>query len=92
MLGALAPAVHHLVCTELPAEALRGAGRPGAHFWRASELARIAAELGVDCEAFEDPLKAFAATRRQAAARDGVALIAGSHYLLAAFRSQSKAA
>ena len=91
MLRALGPAVELLVCTELPAEALRGAGRPGSRPWRASELAAICASLGVDAVAVADPAVAFETARREAAARDGVALVAGSHYLLAAVSPQSAA-
>jgi len=84
MLRALAPAVDLIVCTELPPQALRGAGRPGSRPWPASELAEICASLGIDAEAVSDPAAAFEATRREAAARDGLALVTGSHYLLAA--------
>ena len=83
-LRALGPAVARVVCTELPAAALRGAGRPGSRPWPASELAEICASIGVESEAIADPAAAFAATRREAEARDGLALVAGSHYLLAA--------
>jgi dihydrofolate synthase/folylpolyglutamate synthase len=84
MLRALAPAVDLVVCTELPRDALSGAGRPGARPWAASELAEICASLGIDAEAVSDPAAAFEAARREAAARGGLALVAGSHYLLAA--------
>jgi dihydrofolate synthase/folylpolyglutamate synthase len=83
ILRALGPAVARIVCTELPEAALRGAGRPGSRPWPASELAQICASIGVESEAIADPVAAFAAVRREAEARDGVALVAGSHYLLA---------
>jgi dihydrofolate synthase/folylpolyglutamate synthase len=88
MLRALAPAVDLIVCTELPAGALRGAGRPGSRPWPANDLAEICASIGVDARPVADPTAAFDATLHEAAERKGLALIAGSHYLLAAVRSR----
>jgi dihydrofolate synthase/folylpolyglutamate synthase len=79
MIGALAPALDRVVCTELPREALEGHGRPGAR-------SRPAAELAVACEAVGLPAEAeadFAA----ALAREGVLLVAGSHYAIAPARA-----
>jgi dihydrofolate synthase/folylpolyglutamate synthase len=84
MLGALAPALEHAVCTELPADRLRASGRPGAESRPAAELAAICAELGLAAEVVEEPAAALARARELAAASDGVALAAGSHYLLGA--------
>jgi dihydrofolate synthase/folylpolyglutamate synthase len=84
MLKALAPVVKHAVCTELPAARLLASGRPGAHSWPAAELAAISERLGLTAETIDDPAAALARARELAAASDGVALAAGSHYLLGA--------
>src|SRR6266487_3921396 len=53
---AVAPRVEALVCTEIPAERLAHAGRPGTRSVAAEELARVAAEAGVESvEAIPDP-------------------------------------
>jgi dihydrofolate synthase / folylpolyglutamate synthase len=84
MLKALAPALQHAVCTELPAARLRASGRPGAHSRPATELAEICEQLDLESEVVEEPAAALARARDLAAAADGVALAAGSHYLLGA--------
>jgi dihydrofolate synthase/folylpolyglutamate synthase len=76
---ALAPACEAIVCTEIPAEAMRGSGRPGAGSLPAAELARLA---GAGAEALPDAGAALARARRLAAERGAVLLITGSHYLL----------
>jgi dihydrofolate synthase / folylpolyglutamate synthase len=81
---ALAPAVARFVCSEVPPEAIEGSGRPGGRSHPASELARLCAEAGVAAEAITDPLRAWKRARELARQRDGVALAAGSHYLLRA--------
>lgn len=83
ILSALAPALAHVTATEVPAGELVGRGRPGARFRPARELQAICGDLGVCAEAIPDPLEAIEATRRRAAEAEGVALITGSHYLLA---------
>ena len=83
MLRALAPAVSEMICTELPAEALRHSGRPGARSWEAPELAAIAQSIGLAAEAVPSPEAALAVARRRAGERGGVVVVAGSHYLLA---------
>jgi dihydrofolate synthase/folylpolyglutamate synthase len=84
MLRALAPALQYAVCTELPSARLRASGRPGAHSRPAAELAEICRELGLEAESVEEPAAALARARELAAAAGGVALAAGSHYLLGA--------
>ena len=79
---ALAPALDRCVCTAAdPGPAM---GRPGLAgdstrtSWRA-----LVPPAGVAVEAVPDPAAAVARTRRAGAAeRGGVALFAGSHYLL----------
>ncbi len=84
MLAALAPALDYAVCTELPAERLRASGRPGAASIPALELAAICRRQGLAQEVIDDPATALARARALAAAGGGVALAAGSHYLLGA--------
>jgi dihydrofolate synthase / folylpolyglutamate synthase len=84
MIGALAPAIEYAVCAELPAERLRTSGRPGAESHPASELAAICRRLGLEAEVVADPAAALDRARALAAANGGVALAAGSHYLLGA--------
>lgn len=82
MLAALAPQLSRVICTEVPAERLRASGRPGAESRPAGELAQISEGLGVEAEILEDPARALARARELAAGAGGVALAAGSHYLL----------
>ena len=78
----LAPAVSHFVCTEIPPEAIEGSGRPGGRARPALELAALCEKAGVQAEAIPDPIRAWARARELAEERGGVALAAGSHYLL----------
>jgi dihydrofolate synthase / folylpolyglutamate synthase len=78
----LAPACSHVVCTEIPPDAIEGSGRPGGRARPALELAALCEKAGVGAEAVPDPLQAWARARELAKERDGVALAAGSHYLL----------
>jgi dihydrofolate synthase / folylpolyglutamate synthase len=79
---ALARPCVHMVCTEVPAEAIEGSGRPGASSWGAEDLAQLARKAGVEAEAVPDPERAWARARELARKRGAVALAAGSHYLL----------
>jgi len=83
IIEALAPVLSAAVCTEIPPGRLEGAGRPGTSAVDAEELARLCEEAGVPASVCRDPAGAIVETLRLA--RDqpaGVALIAGSHYLL----------
>lgn len=83
MVAALAPALDRAVCTELPATALEGHGRPGARSRPAAELAALCAEAGLAAEAepgFEAALRR--ARELAAAAPEGVLLVTGSHYAI----------
>jgi dihydrofolate synthase / folylpolyglutamate synthase len=84
MLAALAPVLEHAVCTELPSARLLASGRPGAQSVPAPELQAACEELGLSAESVADPAAALARARELAAANDGIALAAGSHYLLGA--------
>lgn len=88
MIAALAPALDRAVCTELPAAALEGHGRPGAR-------PRPAAELLAACERARLPAEAepsFEAALRRAVSLaaeppEGAAVVAGSHYAIAPARA-----
>ena len=80
--SALAPALAAAVCTEIPAARLQGAGRPGTSSVPAAELVRLCESAGVAATAHVDPAGATALCRAMASERGGVALLAGSHYLL----------
>lgn len=78
--AALAPRIARCVCTAAdPGPAM---GRPGSWALDAGELARAVAASGVECEAVAEPAAAVARTAELARDRGGVALAAGSHYLL----------
>jgi dihydrofolate synthase/folylpolyglutamate synthase len=80
---ALAPVLDALVCTEIPADRLARAGRPGTSSVAAEELARVAAAVGVaSVDAVSDPRRAAERLLELAGERDALALAAGSHYLL----------
>jgi dihydrofolate synthase/folylpolyglutamate synthase len=91
MVAALAPALDRAVCTELPAAALEGHGRPGAR-------SRPAAELAAACEAAGLPAAAepdFEAALRRTISLgseppEGAVLVAGSHYAIGPARAIAK--
>lgn len=83
MLAELAPVLDRAVLTTLPAEILAARGRPGARAHNPGKLTRTAAEAGLAGEAVEDPAAAIARVRELARSSGGVALLAGSHFLLA---------
>jgi dihydrofolate synthase/folylpolyglutamate synthase len=82
IVGGLAPACSQFVCTEIPSERIEGSGRPGGRARPALELAALCERAGVAAEAIPDPIDAWKRARELAKARNGVALAAGSHYLL----------
>ena len=80
---ALAPLLAGVVATEIPAGRLAEAGRPGARALGAGALADVAREAGIGwVEEVGEPAAAVARARSVARAQGGVALVAGSHYLL----------
>jgi dihydrofolate synthase/folylpolyglutamate synthase len=88
MIAALAPAIDGAICTELPAEALAGHGRPGARSRPAGELAGICEGLGLPAEAQPDFGAALWRGRERAATDpEGLLLITGSHYAIAPARA-----
>ncbi|HEY3434621.1 MAG TPA: cyanophycin synthetase [Solirubrobacterales bacterium] len=83
MVAALAPILDQVVCTELPAVALEGHGRPGARSRPAAELAAICARADVPAEVepgFETALRR--GCELAAGEPEGLLLIAGSHYAI----------
>lgn len=79
---ALAPVCAAFVCTQIPEEAIRGSGRPVGASHSARDLAEVCRNAGAEAEAVADPLQAWARVRELARDGGGVALAAGSHYLL----------
>ena len=91
IVNALAPAVSRFVCTEIPPERIEGSGRPGGRSRPALEIAALCEKAGVEAEAIPDPLAAWERARELAKEREGVALAAGSHYLLASIWTERPA-
>jgi dihydrofolate synthase / folylpolyglutamate synthase len=82
-LEALGPSVAAVVATEIPAERLVEAGRPGARALPASRFADVARAAGSGwVEEVADPAAAVERARELARGQGGVVLVAGSHYLL----------
>ena len=82
IVNGLAPVLSHCVCTEIPPDAIEGSGRPGGRARPALEVAALCEKAGVGAEAIPDPIQAWERARELAKERNGVALAAGSHYLL----------
>ncbi|HEX2392593.1 MAG TPA: cyanophycin synthetase [Solirubrobacterales bacterium] len=88
MVRALAPALERVVCTELPAAALAGHGRPGARSRPAAELLAACEEAGLAAEREPDLESALRRGTELAAAHpEGLLLVAGSHYAIAPARA-----
>jgi len=88
MIAALAPVLDRAVCTELPAAALEGHGRPGARSRPAAELVAACEGAGLPAEAEHDFAAALERSRALAAEPpEGVLLVAGSHYAIAPARA-----
>jgi dihydrofolate synthase/folylpolyglutamate synthase len=80
IVAALAPALEAAVCTA--AEPGPAMGRPGARAADPAELAWMLEARGVGTEVVADPAAAVERTLALASERAGVAVCAGSHYLL----------
>jgi dihydrofolate synthase/folylpolyglutamate synthase len=80
IVAALAPALAAAVCTA--AEPGPAMGRPGASAADPAELERLLEAHGVSAEVVSEPEAAVARALALAEERGGVALCAGSHYLL----------
>jgi dihydrofolate synthase/folylpolyglutamate synthase len=92
MIAALAPALARAICTELPAAALEGHGRPGAHSRPAAELVAACEQAGLRAEAEAGFDAALRRARALAAESPGAAvLVAGSHYAIAPARALIRA-
>jgi dihydrofolate synthase / folylpolyglutamate synthase len=90
MVRALAPALERAVCTELPAAALEGHGRPGARSRPAAELASACEVAGLAAEAEPSFGGALSHARGLAAERDGLVLVTGSHYAIGPARAEAR--
>jgi dihydrofolate synthase/folylpolyglutamate synthase len=88
---ALAPAVSRFICTEIPPERIEGSGRPGGRARPALEVAALCRRAGVEAEAILDPLAAWDRTKDLARDGNGIALAAGSHYLLSSIWTERPA-
>jgi dihydrofolate synthase/folylpolyglutamate synthase len=91
IVNALAVACSRFVCTEIPPERIEGSGRPGGRARPALELAALCEKAGVEAEAMVDPVEAWARARELARERNGIALAAGSHYLLSSIWTERPA-
>ncbi|HKH65547.1 MAG TPA: hypothetical protein VKA35_08805, partial [Solirubrobacterales bacterium] len=88
MISALAPALDRALCTELPAAALEGHGRPGARSHPASALVALCEEAGLQAEPEPDLAAALERARSLGLEPpEGVVLVAGSHYAIAPARA-----
>jgi len=91
IVSGLAPAVSHFICTEIPPERIEGSGRPGGRSRPALEVAALCRRAGVEAEVVTDPVEAWERARELAGERQGVALAAGSHYLLSSIWTERPA-
>jgi dihydrofolate synthase/folylpolyglutamate synthase len=88
MIGALAPVLSHVVCTELDATALESRGLPGISSHSAAKLAQACREAGLSAEQVPDFGTAVRRGRELAAEQaGGILLVTGSHYVLAPARA-----
>jgi folylpolyglutamate synthase/dihydropteroate synthase len=88
MIAALAPVLRAAVCTEIPAEALIGHGRPGARSRTAEALADLCQAQGLEAIAepnLEPALRR--ATELACGTFAGVLVVTGSHYLIGPARA-----
>jgi dihydrofolate synthase/folylpolyglutamate synthase len=87
MIGALAPVLSRVVCTELDSVALESRGLPGIASHSAAKLAVACQQAGLSAEQVPDFRAAVQRGRELAAALPGgILLITGSHYVLAPAR------
>jgi dihydrofolate synthase/folylpolyglutamate synthase len=91
IVNALGPAVTRFVCTEIPPERIEGSGRPGGRSRPALEVAALCERAGIEAEAVPDSLTAWDRARELARGLDGIALAAGSHYLLSSIWTERPA-
>jgi len=82
----LAPTLARAVCSELPAAAIASRGQPDVRARPADELVAACSAAGLDAEAEADFSAAVSRTRELAGESGGIAVIAGSHYVLAPAR------
>jgi dihydrofolate synthase/folylpolyglutamate synthase len=87
MVGALAPALDRVVCTELQSAALEARGLPGAGSHSAAKLAAACEAAGLAAEQEPDFTAAVRRSRQLASQLPGgLVVVTGSHYVLAPAR------
>jgi dihydrofolate synthase / folylpolyglutamate synthase len=91
IVNGLAPVCAQFVCTEIPPEQIEGSGRPGGRARPALEIAALCQKAGREAEAISNPQEAWDRACALARERDGVALAAGSHYLLSSIWTERPA-
>jgi dihydrofolate synthase / folylpolyglutamate synthase len=91
IVNGLAPVCARFVCTEIPPEQIEGSGRPGGRARPALEIGALCQKAGREAEAISNPLVAWDRACDLARERDGVALAAGSHYLLSSIWTERPA-
>jgi dihydrofolate synthase / folylpolyglutamate synthase len=91
IVNGLAPVCAEFVCTEIPPEQIEGSGRPGGRARPALEIAALCQKAGREAEAISNPQEAWDRACALARERDGVALAAGSHYLLSSIWTERPA-
>ncbi len=84
MLAELAGVLDTAILTELPGKALAEWGRPGARSFPVAALEAFANELGLRSEMWPDTREALSRAGSLAREREGLVLVAGSHFLLSA--------
>ena len=87
MVRALAPALERAICSELPAAALAGHGRPGARSHPAAALLAACDATGLPAEVEPDFETALRRAQEPARREGGVLLVAGSHYAIGPARA-----
>jgi dihydrofolate synthase / folylpolyglutamate synthase len=91
IVNGLAPVCSQFVCTEIPPEQIEGSGRPGGRARPPLEIAAFCQKAGREAEPISNPLEAWDRVRDLARRCDGVALAAGSHYLLSSIWTERPA-
>lgn len=86
--AALAPALDYAVCTEFPKHILAGSGRPGAHAHPATRLGEAFRGQDLMVTVQTDPQSAIELTQEKARDLGAIALVTGSHHLVAMARDR----
>jgi len=82
VVAGLSRACARFICTQVPADAIEGSGRPMVGSHDPEELAALCRARGCEAEVVSTPSEAWRRAMELARDEGGVALAAGSHYLL----------